>query len=163
LTRLDAARPFDAVLLSLHGAMVVEGEDDADGATLEAIRRLLGPDVPLVVSMDLHANLTRRCIENADAIVGFRTSPHIDQGETGRRAARLLCDWLEGKTRPVMEFVKVPMVTPASTHIHFLDGPFKRLMDAGQALEANGEALAASVLRSSPGWILPRWAMRRWW
>ena len=151
LQRLDAARPFDAVLLALHGAMVAEGEDDPDGATLEAVRALIGPDTPLVVSMDLHANVTQKCVEQADVIVGFRTSPHIDQRETGERAARILADWLEGTVCPVMRHVKIPMVVSASTHIHFLPGPFQRLMEA--SLEAEqGEILSASVFTVQP-WL----------
>ncbi|HZO91449.1 MAG TPA: M81 family metallopeptidase [Chthonomonadaceae bacterium] len=154
LERLAAARPFDAVLLALHGAMVAAGEDDPDGATLQAVRELIGPDIPLVASMDLHANLTRRCVEAADAIVGFRTSPHVDLRETGQRAARLLARWLSGEVRPTMAFVKVPMVVPASTHVHFLDGPFKRLMEATQAVEAEG-ALSASAFTVQPWLDIP--------
>jgi microcystin degradation protein MlrC len=151
LQRIDAARPFDAVLLALHGAMVAVGEPDADGATLAAVRKLIGPHTPLVVSLDLHANVTARAATYADAIVGFRTSPHIDQRETGRRAARLLADWLAGTSRPTMAHVRIPMIAPASTHVHFLAGPFKRLMDAGQAIEER-EALAASVFTVQP-WL----------
>lgn len=154
LARLSAARPFDAVLLALHGAMVAAHEDDPDGATLEAVRSLIGPDVPLVVTMDLHANLTRRCVAQADAIVGFKTCPHVDQRETGRRAARLLTRWLRGEIRPTMAFAKVPMVTPASTHIHSQEGPFKRLMDATTAMEAEG-ALSASVFSVQPWLDIP--------
>ncbi|HBY97427.1 MAG TPA: hypothetical protein DEP84_26395, partial [Chloroflexi bacterium] len=154
LARLSAARPFDAVLLALHGAMVAAHEADPDGATLEAVRSLIGPDVPLVVTMDLHANLTRRCVEQADAIVGFKTCPHVDQRETGRRAARILSRWLRGEVRPAKAFVKVPMVTPASTQIHSQEGPFKRLMDATVAMEAAG-ALSASVFSVQPWLDIP--------
>lgn len=151
LERLEGARPYDAVLLALHGAMVTEDADDPDGETIEAVRSLIGPDVPLVVSMDLHANLTRRCVAHADAIVGFRTSPHVDQRETGRRAANLLVRQLRGEVRPVMAFVKIPMVTPASTHRHEAPGPFKRLMDAAAAAET-GPILSASVFTVQP-WL----------
>lgn len=151
LTRLAAARPVDAVLLSLHGAMVTEDDDDPDGATLHAVRDLIGPDTPLVVTMDLHANLTRRCVEHADAIVGFRTSPHVDLRDTGRRATRLLDRWLRGEIRPVMAYAKIPMVAPASTHIHSQPGPFQRLMDAAADAEA-GAALSASAFAVQP-WL----------
>ncbi|MEA2586570.1 MAG: hypothetical protein QOF33_4655, partial [Thermomicrobiales bacterium] len=151
LERLEAVRPFDAVLLALHGAMVTTEEDDPDGATLAAVRALIGPDVPLVVTMDLHANLTERCCEHADAIVGFRTAPHIDLRETGQRAARLLLRQLRGEVRPTMAFAKIPMVTPASTHLHHLPGPFKRLMDAAAGAES-GPVLSASVFTVQP-WL----------
>jgi microcystin degradation protein MlrC len=151
LSRLEAAAPFDAVLLALHGAMVTAAEDDPDGVMISAVRDVIGPDVPLVVSMDLHANLTRRSIEASDAIVGFRTSPHIDQRETGQRAARLLVGMLRDGVRPVQAMVKVPMVVPASPHMHHLPGPFQRLMRAAAAAET-GNVLSASVFTVQP-WL----------
>lgn len=154
LTRIATAGPFDAILLALHGAMVAEDEPDADGATLEAIRRLIGPDIPLVVTMDLHANVTARCVEHADVLVGFRTSPHIDQGETGQRAARILRQWLDGQVTPRMAYTKIPMVVPASTHIHFLPGPFKDLMDASGAAERDA-VLATSIFTVQPWLDIP--------
>ena len=93
IARLDAAGPVDAVLLALHGAMVTEGDDDPDGAFLAAVRERVGPDVPVVVSMDLHANITRRCIDQADAIVGFRTAPI---STSGRRGGAPLASWRGG-------------------------------------------------------------------
>src|SRR5690606_31579324 len=85
LAGLRAAAPYDGVLLALHGAMSTTEEDDPDGSTIVAVRELIGPDLPFVVTMDLHANLTRRCVEQCDAIVGFKTSPHVDQRDTGQR------------------------------------------------------------------------------
>lgn len=151
LDRLSALQPFDAVLLALHGAMVVDGEDDPDGQTIEAVRALIGPDTPFVVSMDLHANVTRRCVQHADAIVGFRTSPHIDLRDTGQRAAGVLVRWLAGDVRPVMSAVKIPMVTPASTHVHSLPGPFQRLMQASAGAE-QGKVLSTTVFTVQP-WL----------
>ncbi|HEX5498441.1 MAG TPA: M81 family metallopeptidase, partial [Thermomicrobiales bacterium] len=148
---LRRAEPFDGVLLALHGAMVVEGEDDGDGEIIERVFNVIGPDVPLVVSMDLHANLTQRCIQLAGAIVGFRTCPHIDQRDTGCRAAAILVRMLRDGIRPAMEFVKIPMVVPASTHIHHLPGPFQRLMQAAAAAEGGG-MLSASVFAVQP-WL----------
>ena len=151
LAGIEAARPFDGVCLALHGAMVTEEHDDGDGVIIDAVRDLIGPDIPLVISTDLHGNLTRRCVEGADAIVGFRTSPHIDHRETGQRAARILVSTLRGETKPVMGFVKVPMVTPASTHRHEVPGAFQRLMDASRAAERDG-VLAATIFAVQP-WL----------
>lgn len=143
--------PFDGVLLALHGAMVTESDDDPDGATIAAVRQEIGPEVPLVVTMDLHANLTAQAVEHADAIVGFRTSPHIDLRETGRRGAALLVRVLCNGVRPAMAMVKIPMLVPASTHMHHVPGPFQRLMHA--AAEAEGGAvLSASVFTVQP-WL----------
>ncbi|HEU5431270.1 MAG TPA: M81 family metallopeptidase, partial [Thermomicrobiales bacterium] len=148
---LKARGPFNGVLLALHGAMVVEDEDDGDGEIIERVRAVVGPNTPLVVSMDLHANLTRRCLQFADAIVGFRTCPHVDQRDTGRRAAAILVRMLREGVRPTMAFVKLPMVVPASTHIHDLPGPFQRLMRAATATEG-GAVLSASVFAVQP-WL----------
>src|SRR5215217_3349705 len=141
--------PFDGVLLALHGAMVSDGNDDPDGEIIAAVRAAIGSNTPLVVTMDLHANVTRRSVEHADTIVGFRTSPHIDLRETGQRGAEVMVRMLRDGVRPAMAFVKVPMVVPASTHMHHLPGPFKRLMDAAKEAEA-GDVLSASVFTVQP-------------
>ncbi|MCA8304576.1 M81 family metallopeptidase [Burkholderia seminalis] len=81
---------YDAVYLDLHGAMVAEHTDDGEGMLLERVRAAVGPDVPVVASLDLHANVTARMLREADALVAFRTYPHVDMAETGARAAALL-------------------------------------------------------------------------
>src|SRR5499426_711188 len=88
--RLEADGPFDAVYLDLHGAMVTEHLDDGEGELLARVRRVVGRVVPLVASLDLHANVTHAMIEHADGLVAYRTYPHVDMAETGGRAARLL-------------------------------------------------------------------------
>jgi len=88
--RLEADGPFDAVYLDLHGAMVTEHLDDGEGELLARVRRVVGRAVPLVASLDLHANVTHAMIEHADGLVAYRTYPHVDMAETGGRAARLL-------------------------------------------------------------------------
>ena len=80
---LLAAEP-DALLLAMHGAQTAEGEDDVEGHFLELARALLGPRVPIVLTLDLHANITRRMIDLSNAIVGYHTYPHIDMFEIGR-------------------------------------------------------------------------------
>ena len=147
---LQLVQPFDGVLLSLHGSMLALGDEDPDGTTLQEVRRLIG-DIPLVVTKDLHAKVSRKSVQNSDVIVGFKTSPHVDQARTGERAAGILLDWLKGKIEPVMAYAKIPMVTPASTHVHSFDGPFKRLMDETVSMEKGG-ALSASVFTVQP-WL----------
>jgi len=80
----------DAVYLDLHGAAVAEHADDAEGELLARVRALIGENMPLVASLDLHANVTQRMLSTADALVAYRTYPHIDMAETGERAAELL-------------------------------------------------------------------------
>ena len=91
---------LDAVCLSLHGAMVTETEDDAEGALLEALRGIVGPDVPMVATLDLHANATARMAKNANALVSFRTYPHVDGYDRAVQAAALVQEVLEGRKRP---------------------------------------------------------------
>ncbi len=81
---------FDAIYLDLHGAAVAEGADDAEGALLERIRAVVGPQMPIVASLDLHANVTERMLAISDAMTAFRTYPHVDMRETGARAAQML-------------------------------------------------------------------------
>lgn len=88
----------DAVYLDLHGAMVTRSHDDGDGETLRRVRAAVGPGVPIVVSLDLHANMTRQMFDAADAMVAYRTYPHVDMADTGRRAAALLRHLLDGGT-----------------------------------------------------------------
>ena len=90
LRRLTAAGPVDAIYLDLHGAMVAEHCDDGEGELLARVRKLVGTRVPIVASLDLHANVTRAMIEHADGLVAYRSYPHVDMAETGARAARLL-------------------------------------------------------------------------
>ncbi|MDF3836236.1 M81 family metallopeptidase [Cupriavidus basilensis] len=84
-----AAR-YDAIYLDLHGAMVAEHADDGEGELLSRLRRQVGSQVPIVASLDLHANVTERMLASADALVAFRTYPHIDMAATGALAAALL-------------------------------------------------------------------------
>jgi len=151
LTGLREHSPFDGVLLALHGAMVSDGDDDPDGEIIAAVRAAIGSNTPLVVTMDLHANVTRRSVEHADAIVGFRTAPHIDLRETGQRGAEVMVRMLRDGVRPAMAMVKIPMVVPASTHMHHLPGPFQRLLHAAAAAEG-GSLLSASVFTVQP-WL----------
>ncbi len=112
LGALRAALPVDAVLLALHGSMTADGTPDVEGDILEAVRATVGPKVPLVATLDLHANITERMVRNSDALVLYHTAPHIDVFETGVRGATTLRRILDG-VRPVAAFQKLPLVVPA--------------------------------------------------
>ena len=75
--------PVDAVYLDLHGAMVAEHVDDGEGEILRRVRKAVGPRVPIVASLDLHANVTQAMIDGAEALIAYRTYPHVDMAETG--------------------------------------------------------------------------------
>ena len=90
LARLQAALPVDGVYLDLHGAMVTEHLDDGEGELLARVRRVVGSRVPMVASLDLHANVTRAMVRNCDGLIAYRTYPHVDMADAGARAAQLL-------------------------------------------------------------------------
>lgn len=109
---LRNALPVDAVLLALHGSMAAEGTPDVEGDILESVRQIIGPKIPLVATLDLHANITKRMVQCADALVLYHTAPHIDVFETGVRGAAVLRRILDG-AKPVTAFQKIPLVVPA--------------------------------------------------
>lgn len=113
LDALQQALPVDGVLVSLHGAMVSEDMPDVEGEMLRALRQRLGPNVPLVATLDLHANITQMMVEAADALVLFHTAPHIDIFETGERGAAVLRRMLVDRAKPAKAFQKLPLVVPA--------------------------------------------------
>src|SRR5258705_11687383 len=94
---IKAAGSIDAVYLDLHGAMVTEHLDDGDGEILKGVRKVIVKDMPLVVSLDLHANVTPQMVEQADALIAYRTYPHVDMADTGRTAATHLALLLRTK------------------------------------------------------------------
>lgn len=97
LSGLKARGPVDAIYLDLHGAMVTQSDQDGEGEILERIRAQVGADIPIVISLDLHANVTRKMVDLADAITMFRTYPHLDMAQTGARAAQVLARLFEGE------------------------------------------------------------------
>lgn len=113
LEELRDAGHLDGVLLDLHGAMATPRRLDADRETLERVRALIGPTVPIVVALDYHANLDQASIAAADAVVGYHYSPHTDMGPTGERAADCLFRKLKGEINPVCVLVKPGVMVPS--------------------------------------------------
>ncbi len=105
-------QPLDGLLLSLHGAMVAEHVRDADGFTTARIRRAVGPDFPIVLTLDLHANVSPQMVSNVTATILYRSNPHLDQRDRGCDAARLMVEILDGKIRPVQALAKPPQLVP---------------------------------------------------
>uniref|UniRef100_UPI003BAA8307 M81 family metallopeptidase n=1 Tax=Stappia sp. TaxID=1870903 RepID=UPI003BAA8307 len=120
LERLAAAGPLDGVYLDLHGAMVCAHVDDGEGEILERVRAAVGPDVPIVASLDLHGNTTRRMVENADVLVAYRTYPHVDMAETGRRTAEQLVRLMNGE-RFAKSMRRVPYLIPIPWQCTFIE------------------------------------------
>ena len=149
------AKGCDAVMLDLHGAMVVEGYDDGEAELLRRIREV-APDVPIAVALDFHGNLSPALVERANIITGYRTYPHIDMGETGKRAARSLMAMLEGRAKPFTLQRWLPMLTHMNQHSPMFQ-PMKDIMARAIAMEAAGEVMNASVFGGFPLADIP-WA-----
>lgn len=128
--RLKAAGPLDAVYIVNHGAMTSTEEHDPDGALYQMVRDTVGPGVPVVATVDLHANISERMVESVDALISYRTNPHVDQAERGAEAAEAL-DWMlkGGKTRSA--FIRLP-ITPASVTLLTAAGPYADMIAEGQ-------------------------------
>jgi microcystin degradation protein MlrC len=143
---LRAAGKVDAVYLDLHGAMVAEHLDDGEGELLARVRQVVGNEIPVVASLDLHANVTRRMLGHADMLVAYRTYPHVDMAETGARAAHLLLKRLDGEPRPHIAARRVPFLIPLQTQCTMLE-PTRSLYERLRKLE-NG---AVRTLSFTPG------------
>ncbi len=148
--RLQRALPVDGVLLPLHGAALAEGLDDPEGDMIHAARDLVGPDVPIVVTLDLHAHVTEEMVRHADALLAWETYPHRDQYSTGQRAARLLFDMLAGRCKPTMVMGKVPVITSAIKGSTNDDDPFADLMRYTKSLERQAGVLSTSLFLIHP-------------
>src|SRR5262245_22579232 len=112
---IAAAGAIDGVYLDLHGAMVTEHLDDGEGEVLARVRKLIGKDIPLVASLDLHANVTPEMVQNADALIAYRTYPHVDMADTGRACAAHLALMLNGGGhRFAKAFRQLPFLIPIS-------------------------------------------------
>jgi microcystin degradation protein MlrC len=144
LGAVDAKGPIDGALLHLHGAMVSDRHEDAEGEFLARLRRRLGADVPVVVTLDLHANVTQRMADNASALIAYRTYPHIDQYERAWQGAELLELAMQGEIRPKTVIARRPMLYGLD-HGRTQRGPMAELIARGEALEQNGEALVVSI------------------
>jgi len=113
LKGLQNAGNLDGVILNLHGALVSDSESQGDAKLVEDVRELVGNDVPIVVTHDLHANVGKRIIAAATAVIGYKTYPHVDQGATGARAAELLAIALDRKGLMKTVLAKVDILIPA--------------------------------------------------
>ncbi|MSP50459.1 MAG: M81 family peptidase [Alphaproteobacteria bacterium] len=131
---LQAAGKIDGLALQLHGACAAEDMDDVEGAQIELCRSILGPGVPIVVSLDHHANITRKMVGLSTAIVAHRTQPH-DPFDTGKIGAELLIRIVAGEVKPVMAWRKLRLI---SHQEQFLTskGPMKVWFDRARAMEA---------------------------
>src|SRR5258708_24428009 len=143
---IAAAGQLDAVYLDLHGAMVTEHLDDGEGEILARVRKAIGKDLPLVASLDLHANVTPQMVEHADALIAYRTYPHVDMADTGGAVAKHLALLLRSKQRFARAFRQLPFLIPISWQCTN-DQPTKGIYEKLAALEND----AVPTLSFAPG------------
>lgn len=125
----------DVVFVELHGAMVAEGHDDAEGELLRRIRAAVGPDVPVVGTLDLHANMSTRMVEATNLLSAYRTYPHVDWGDTGRRVAHWLDRVRTWGPRPTRAFRRIPFLVPVTAGCTLIS-PTRELYATLEAIEA---------------------------
>lgn len=140
---LRAAMPLDGVFLSLHGAATATEEFDPDGVLLARVRAIVGPDVPVIATLDLHANVSAAMVERADVLISYRTNPHVDMVERGVDAANAMRAMLGGM-RPRAAFVKLPLIPPATSQ-NTDRGPYADIIAFGQGF-VDHEILDVSVV-----------------
>ncbi|MDF1601518.1 M81 family metallopeptidase [Mesorhizobium sp. YIM 152430] len=146
--RLRAAGEIDGLLLDLHGAMVAEHLDDGEGELLKRLRAIVGPQIPISASLDLHGNVTRDMVDAADILVAFRTYPHVDMAETGLRAAEQL-DRLMARGRPFAKaFRQLPFLIPIPWQCTTIE-PSRSLYAQIERVEG-GNVSSASILTGFP-------------
>ncbi len=155
LQRLDEAMPVDGVLLPLHGGAAVEAIGDLEGNLLEAVRKAVGPGVPVVGTLDLHAHVTEQMVSCSDALLAWETYPHDDTYTTGVRGGRMLLDILEGSTQPAMAMAKVPVIVGGFMGTTEGAGPFADVMLFAKSLEQQPGVLSTSAFLVQPHLDLP--------
>jgi microcystin degradation protein MlrC len=149
LNSLTESGAVDAAYFCLHGAMQAENEQDPEGYLLQEARRILGEEIPFVVSLDIHGILTDRMLEHSDAVVAYHTYPHVDFFETGERAATLLLKILAGQVRPVTARVKVPALARGDEMITET-GAISHCIRLAQEIESSETGLSAGVMWGNP-------------
>lgn len=141
--------PWDGVLLPLHGAAVAEHHRDADGEFVRRVRAVVGPDVPIGVTLDMHANISRRLMAAADVVTVYQTNPHVDAAEQGLACARLIGRTVRGEIRPAMALADPPLV-PSILRQGTAEKPMAGLVRLARAHRQRPRVLSVSVVEGFP-------------
>lgn len=147
---LQAVLPVDGIFLSLHGAAASVVDDDVEGNLLQAIREIVGPDLPIAVCLDHHANITQRMFEHGTVLVGHETQPH-DPKATGRKTAEIFFKILKQQIRPTKAWRKIPMITPQDQFLTS-QGPMKAWFDQAREMEKRPGVIDVSPYPMQP-WL----------
>ena len=145
VARARDAGKLSGVVLALHGAMVTETEDDAEGALLEALRGVLGPAMPIIATLDLHANATPRMAKHANALISYRTYPHVDQYERAQQAATLLDRIVNGDAESQCVIVQPPTLLGADHGRTVQPGPMRDLLAMADRFEGEDGIHVVSI------------------
>ena len=143
-------KDLSAVCIVMHGASMSKFSDDVCGDIIESIRKVVGNNVIISVSFDLHANVTEKTMLNADYVSGYQTYPHLDLYETGRRSAERIVDFFNGK-KYYMAMAKVPMIAPAHAYTTSTR-ELKKLMDKAKRYKESGKIIDYSIFQVQP-WL----------
>src|SRR6266446_6021377 len=149
LRDLKAAGKVDGVLLDLHGAMVPEGLDDGEGDLIEAVRAVVGPAVPIAVTLDFHGNLSDAMVRGADLLNGYKTYPHVDMGERGVEATEQLVAIIGRRLTPTAALRKPPLLPPLGNQ-GTARGPMRRLYDLAADMEKDPKVISISIFAGFP-------------
>lgn len=149
LSRTRKAMPLDGLLIAAHGAAVAEHARDADGDFLSRIRQIVGPDLPIVATLDPHGNLSSRMVTACNALTAYRTNPHLDQHARGLEAAEILTKTLRREIRPAMHAEFLPLVI--NIERQSTDEPhLKRIYEIADRQLENPKAISNSILLGFP-------------
>ena len=149
IQKLNSIQDLDGILLALHGAMVVESYPDGDGELLKRLRESLGESLPIVVTLDHHANVSQQMVDNSTAIVIYKTNPHIDQRQRGIQAGELLMRILEEDVNPIQALAKPPMILNI-LYQNTSAEPMFSIINRAKQLENNANILVANVAAGYP-------------
>jgi microcystin degradation protein MlrC len=149
LEHLLGVLPVDGVLLDLHGAMVTDRCEDVEGDLLRSVRQVVGPRVPVMATLDFHANMTPEMVEQADALFGYDTYPHVDNFERGQEAARCIAAAVTGRVKPVTAFRAVDMLIGLPKQCT-LSGPMADAFEIVHQMEARPGILAITLAGGFP-------------
>ena len=149
IQHLKAAPKHEGLLLALHGAMVVESYPDGDGEVLRRLREAFGRDLPIVVTLDQHANVSEQMVAESTALVIYKTTPHIDQRQRGLQAAELMMRILRDEVTPTQALAKPPMLLNILYHNTNVP-PMEPILTAAKQLETRPDVLVANVAAGYP-------------
>ncbi len=149
LVELKNAGELDGMLVAPHGAAVAENRPDMDGAWLRELRSRVGPKMPIIGTLDLHANLSHEMVQAADALIAYRTNPHLDQRQRGQEAARLMARLLRGEVRPT-HAVAMPNLAINIERQNTSTSPCRECYEALDDMLADRRVLANSLLLGFP-------------